>query len=165
MHQYAVRHLERHPPGTPYPQVCRRAAELFAAPPLSQSLLAVDYTGVGRPILDMLRRTKVKARICPVLVTAGHRSSSDPRGGWSVPRHELAATLQVLLQSRRLRVSPGLPEASTLLRELAAFQVKVKAAADEPDAWREGSQDDLVLAVAVAAWLKERALRRLAVWL
>jgi hypothetical protein len=52
-----------------------------------------------------------------------------------------------------------------LLGELAAFQLKAMAASDEPDAWREGSQDDLVLDVAVAAWLRERALRRLTVWL
>jgi hypothetical protein len=58
-----------------------------------------------------------------------------------------------------------LPVAGTLLRELAAFQLNAKAAADEPDASREGSQDDLVLAVPVAAWLRERALRRLTVWL
>jgi hypothetical protein len=29
------------------------------------------------------------------------------------------------------------------------------------DAWREGAHDDLVLAVAVAAWLGERFLKRL----
>jgi hypothetical protein len=78
---------------------------------------------------------------------------------------ELTATLQVLLQSRRLQVSPGLSDAGMVLRELAAFPLKAKAASDEPDAWREGSQDDLVLAVAVAAWLRERALSRLTVWL
>jgi hypothetical protein len=73
--------------------------------------------------------------------------------------------LSVLLQSRRLHVAPGFSDAGMLLGELAAFQLKAKAVSDEPDALREGSQDDLVLAVAVAAWLRERALRRLTVWL
>jgi hypothetical protein len=41
----------------------------------------VDYTGVGRPILDMLRRARVRARISPVLVTAGHKATADERGG------------------------------------------------------------------------------------
>ena len=58
-----------------------------------------------------------------------------------------------------------MPEAAMLARELAAFEMKVsKAAETEMDAWREGAHDDLVLAVAVAAWLGEHAMRRLVVW-
>ena len=60
----------------------------------------------------------------------------------------------LLLQSRRLWLAPASPEPSILVRELAALQVKVTAAAKEEfDAWLEGAYDDLVLTVAVAAWL------------
>jgi hypothetical protein len=39
----------------------------------------------------------------------------------------------------------------------ADFQVKITAAANEVfGVWREGQHDDLVLAVAIAAWLAER---------
>jgi hypothetical protein len=162
---YAVRHLERLPPATPYPEVFTRLTKLFAAPSLPGIKLVVDYTGVGRPVLDMLRKAKVGAKISPLFVTSGKKSSSDDRGGWLVPRQELAATLQVLLQSRRLRVAPALPEATMLAKELAAFQVKVSGSAEmEMDAWRQGTHDDLALAVAVAAWLGEHAMRRLVVW-
>ncbi len=93
----------------------------------------------------------------PVTVTAGHRASPAEGGGWLVPKKELVGTLQVLLQSRRLKVAVALPEAATLVRELQTFQVKVTAAAHEAfGAWREGQHDDLVLAVAVAAWAGER---------
>ena len=115
---YAVRHLERLPPATPYPEVFTRLTKVFAAPSLQGSKLVVDYTGVGRPVLDMLRKAKVGASITPLFVTSGKKSSSDDRGGWLVPRQELAATLQVLLQSRRLRVAPALPEATMLAKEL-----------------------------------------------
>src|SRR5262249_61724471 len=94
-------------------------AAVLAAPPLRGSKLVVDYTGVGRPVLEMLRKAKVGASITPLFVTSGKKSSSDDRGGWLVPRQELAATLQVLLQSRRLRVAPALPEAAMLAKELA----------------------------------------------
>ena len=78
----------------------------------------------------------------------------------------MVAKLQALLQSRRLRLAPVLPEAATLVRVLAAFQVKVTTATEEElVAWREGAHDDLVLAVAVAAWIGERALRRLVIGL
>jgi hypothetical protein len=53
-----------------------------------------------------------------------------------------------------------------LARALAAFLVKVAATAkEELDAWRGGAHDDLVLAVAVAAWLGERAFQRFRMWL
>ena len=66
----------------------------------------------------------------------------------------------MLLQSRRLRVQIVLAEAATLVRVLAAFQVKVASAAEEElNDGREVEHDDLVLAVAVAAWIGERALR------
>jgi hypothetical protein len=158
--RYAVRHLERLSPATPYPEVFTRLAAVFAVPPLRDSRLVVDYTGVGRPVLDMLRKARVGAKVVPLSVTLGKGSSSDERGGLLVSRQELAATLQVLLQSRRLRVAPALWESATLARELTAFQVKTTAAAkEELDAWREGEHDDLVLAVAVGAWLGEHAMR------
>jgi hypothetical protein len=152
LRHYAIRHLERLPLGTPYPDVCTRLARLFAQPPLAGSSLAVDYTEVGRPVLDMLRRAQIPARLRPVTITAGNKASLDA-GGWSVPKKELVSTLQVLLQSRRLQVAPTLPEAATLVQELTTFQVKITPAANETfGAWREGAHDDLVLAVAVAAW-------------
>src|SRR5271166_435110 len=144
---YAVRHLERLPPATPYPEVFTRLTKLFATASLEGVKLVVDYTGVGRPVLDMLRKAKVGASIAPLLVTSGKNTSDDSRSGWLVPRQELAATLQVLLQSRRLRIAPALSGSAILARELAAFQVKVSAAAEtDMDAWRQGRHDDLVLA-------------------
>ena len=157
VNHYAVRHLERLRLGTPYPDVCARAAGLFARPPLARSTLAVDHTGVGRPVYDMLRRAKVQARLRAVTITAGHRASSDPLGGYRVPKRELVSLMQVLLQARRLKVARSLPAATALVKELQEFQVKVTPAANEEFGnWREGRHDDLVLAVALAAWVGER---------
>jgi hypothetical protein len=151
LHHYAVRHLERLPLGTPYPDVGTRLARLFAGPPLAGSILAVDYTGVGRPVLDLLRRARIPASLRAVTITGGNKATLD--GGWHVPKRELVGTLQVLLQSRRLKVAPSLPAAQTLVQELTTFQVKITPAANETfGAWREGAHDDLVLAVAIAAW-------------
>jgi hypothetical protein len=51
------------------------------------------------------------------------------------------------------------------VQELLAFRVKVTASANETfEAWRERDHDDLVLAVATAAWVGERVTQRLYVW-
>jgi hypothetical protein len=154
---YAVRHLERQALGTPYTEVCFRVASLFATPPLANSQLVVDQTVVGKPVLDLLRRAKMRAKINSVTITAGHKVSWDD-GGWLVPKKDLVGTLQVLLQAQRIKVAPTLPEAQMLVQELTNFKAKVPtASSDLLSDWREGQHDDLVLAVAIAVWAAERS--------
>jgi hypothetical protein len=61
-------------------------------------------------------------------VTAGHRATQDD-GVWLVPKKELVSTPQVLIRSRRRKAATNLPEADTLVRELANFQMQVATAA------------------------------------
>jgi hypothetical protein len=153
---YAVRHLERFPLGTPFPAICQRLQALFAAPPLAHSVLAVDQTAVGEPVVRLLRRARLSVSIRPLTVTGGHQAQSKEDGGWLVPKNELVSTLQLLLQSRRLKVAPSLPEAQTLVRELQGFRVKtILSSNDTLESWRDGPHDDLVLSVAIAAWQSE----------
>jgi hypothetical protein len=156
---YAVRHLQRFSPGTPYAEIAAVLAKRFGEPPLYNSSLAVDITGVGRPVVDLLRKAKIRATVKPITVTGGHGASRDVGGGWHVPRKELVSTMQVLLQERRLKVAQALPEAATLQQELLNFKAKPSTAPLESfEAWRENPHDDLVLAIAIAAWVGERAM-------
>jgi hypothetical protein len=109
---YAVRHLERFPLGTAYTAVCARLVTLFAAPPLAGTELAVDQTGVGRPVIDMLNRSPINASIRPVTITGGHKATPAETGGWLVPKKELVSCCKSccrgggsrsLLRSRRPR--------------------------------------------------------------
>ena len=153
---YAVRHLERFVPGTPYPAICAAVARLFAESPLRGSVLAVDQTGVGRPVVELLRQAKVRGRLQPITLMFGQRVAAATHGERLLSKMDVVSALQVLLQTRRLQVSSSLPEAQTLVQELATFQMKVPTAGASLDAWREGRNDDLVLAVGVAAWEGER---------
>jgi hypothetical protein len=157
---YSVRHLERFPLGTAYGAVTERLVKLFGDRTLKGSVLAVDRTGVGRAVVDMIYAARVGASLMPITITAGHKAEPDAVGtGWRVPKKDLVGVLQVLLQERRIKVAPQLPEAPTLVRELQNFRVKVTAAANEIyEAWREGQHDDLVLAVGIAAWAAERSI-------
>jgi hypothetical protein len=58
-----------------------------------------------------------------------------------------------ITKGRRLTIPTALPEAALLARELGNFRAKVSLAANPLEAeWREGQDDDLVLAVALACW-------------
>jgi hypothetical protein len=159
--RYAARHLERFPLGTSYPAIVDRVVALFARVPLTNSTLAVDETGVGRAVVDLLRKARPRCTLRPITITAGNAVVPDG-AGWHVPKKELVGNLQVLLQSRRLQVARTLPDAAVLIQELEAFRVKITAAAHEIfEAWRERDKDDLVLAVAMAAWVGERGMQEL----
>jgi len=158
---YTLPWLERFPLGTSYPAivaaVVARVRQLATQDPAVPRVLVIDATGVGRPVLDLLKQARPAARLIAMTITGGDTATHDgPQ--WRVPKRELVSTAQVFLQGRRLAITAALPEAATLTRELLAFQVKISAetAHDSYGAWREGSHDDLVLAVALALWAGER---------
>jgi hypothetical protein len=155
---YGLRFLERFPLDTAYTAVCARLRELFDNPPLRNSALVVDQTGVGKAVVDMIRHLYLPVGLTRVTITAGHAAGKAEGGGWLVPKLNLVGTLQVLFQSQRLHIAPGLPEAATLTRELMTFRTKVPAMKGNEtlEVWRERPHDDLVLAAAVAAWQGER---------
>jgi hypothetical protein len=123
--------------------------------------LVVDQTGVGQAVVALLAdelRGQVTCTFCPVTLTTGHEVTIGESGSLYVPKKELVSVLQVLLQLRRLQVARTLPDSLLLVKELENFRVKVTTARPETFAsWREGQHDDLVLAVALAAWVGELA--------
>jgi hypothetical protein len=153
---YHLRHLERPRLGTPYPAIVARVKVLLDTPPLrGNATLVVDATGVGAPVIDLLRQAGL--RPVAVTITGGDTVSQDANG-FRVPKRDLVSALLVLFQSGRLKIAEGIPDAATLVQELLAFRVKIdpQTAHDSYAAWREGAHDDLVLAAALAAWYGER---------
>ena len=153
-----LRHLERLPLGTPYPDMVERTSEVMNSRQLAdRSHLAVDATGVGRPVVDLLRRKRMPCRLWPVLITGGEVETQG-EGFYRVPKRDLIVGLQVTLQSGELQIAAGMKEGPTLVRELLETRVKVTASGHEQfGAWREGEHDDLVLAVALACWTVKKA--------
>jgi hypothetical protein len=148
-----LRKLERILLGTPYPEVADRIARLSHAPALGgKPYLAVDATGVGRPVMDLLRRARPSGRLMPVQVTGG-LSQSRPDDYYHVPKRDLIVGLQVLFQEGELRIAGKLELGATFVEELQAMEVRVTPSGREQfAAWRTGSHDDLVFAVALACW-------------
>lgn len=105
---------------------------------------------MGAPVVDLLRQAG--AYPVPVTITGGDTTSKD-EDGFRVPKRDLVTTVQVLLQTERLKCAK-LPDWPALEAELLNFQVKISTvtAHDSYGAWREGAHDDLVLAVALACW-------------
>ncbi len=160
---YLCRHLQRWALKTSYPAIVADVSRIVGSPELkggqAQATLAVDATGVGAPVIDMFRAARLPVYLVPIQITGGSEVSRD--GDVSrVPKRDLVSSSQVALQTGRLKIAPELPDAQTLVRELQNFQVKIslETAHDSYGAWREGTHDDLVLAVALALWVAESSV-------
>lgn len=155
--QYDVRHLVRFPIGTSYPAIVEQVSDVLRQPELAGEVpLIVDATGVGRPVVDLFRKIPDRrGPMVPVVITAGE-ALNHTGGYWYVAKQDLVSTVQVLLQSKRLRFAQSLPETTLLISELQNYRMKVTHAANEVFHAREGAHDDLVLALALACWYGER---------
>jgi hypothetical protein len=158
-----LRYLERAPLGTPYPELVEWVRDIVTSEKLrGRCGLVVDGTGVGAPVVDMLRAARLGCEVSDVNMTAGDRESdrgsehNAPR--CNVPKRDLIAGLQVALASKLLRISAGLPDADALLQELMDMKVtqreqgRVRMGADG-----FGQHDDMVIALALAVWRSKRA--------
>jgi hypothetical protein len=169
--EYRVRHLERPPLGTSYVKVVERILELLESLRDTELVLAVDTTGVGRPVADMLKRhlkkwlesnRQVRLTTGWITITGGDSVTKAEGGGLRVPKRDLASAPLVLMQNGQLKIAAEMPLADTLRKELLNFKVKINIATahDTYEAWREGDHDDLVLSVALACWAGERFPKR-----
>lgn len=164
-----VRHIERAPLGTPYPDVASRVKEIMGDSRLrtryqdteamrmrhTEPRLVVDATGVGRAVVDILRKEGLT--FTPVVITGGD-TVGRADGTYRVPKRDLVAAVQAGLQTGALKIASELELAETLKSELLNFRIKVneKTAHDSYEAWREGDHDDLVLATGLACWEASR---------
>ncbi len=171
---YDLVYLERPKLGTPYDKIARRVAKLClklepkgAFDEIGQLTLAVDGTGVGRGVVDMLNRefreraargTYVpRVDFRPVTVTGSNSTVRRPRTRrdyWSVPKKDLVFPAVTAFQQKKLRIAKDVQDKKALVNELTNYKRKINVATGnlsfEP--WRESDHDDLLFAVALALW-------------
>ena len=138
--------IERLPLNTPYKNIITKVqAHQDQA---GQCTIVIDQTGVGRPVVEQAKGRIVGARVIGLTITGGHAVN-----GWNVPKQHLISNLQIMMQGRRIRFAPRLPYLPAMQAELKSYRVKIQENARKTySPHREGQHDDLVLALAIAAW-------------
>jgi hypothetical protein len=150
---YGLRHLERLPLGTTYPDIITHVQTMLATAPLAGNCrLVIDKTGVGRPVFDMFTTAKLRPR--GMTITAGDGWSIDPDHGDSVrvAKLLLVSRLEASLHSGALKISKDLKELPALISELQDFTSNRTASGYTQFNARQGKHDDMILAVAIALW-------------
>jgi len=150
---FLVRHLERLPLGTPYPEVVDRIEAIALGAKERKGgrspFAFVDATGVGTPVVDMIRDRRGLWDVWACYFNHGDRRSEDGRDV-RIGKAYLVSRLQALLQTRRIHL-PKTREAQALARELLDYEIRVSEDANERyGAFKVGSHDDLVTALGLA---------------
>lgn len=173
---YRVQEMQRLDLGTSYVEVAAHVADLVGKlwdwergmrergeiapynPQISWDIWA-DATGVGRPVMDMLRealRSSPKtdrAHLHPTVFTYGDRFNRGAYEGDGnvLGKAYLVSRLQVLFQEKRLKLPPKHQVAAAMARELKDYEIRVdENANDKYGAFKVGTHDDLVTALGLA---------------
>ena len=183
-HHFTVPFLSRVQIGTPYPDIVRRCAEVINGVErrlvwdISEKLqmpaylpevenrardsiwVLVDSTGVGAPVVDLLRELVPGTKICAVLFTHGEHCSVTWRAAeGTMGKGFLVSRLQVLIQSGRVHLPKG-EESEVLVEELRDYEMSIsEKGTDTYGAFRVGSHDDLVTALGLATLLDHKPMR------
>ena len=157
--EFHLRHLHRFKLGTEYPDLVDEVVGLMSDPKLlDRTLLVVDATGVGAAVVGLL--WKQGLRPVSIIITGGDGVTRTNKG-WRVPKRDIVAVLQVLFQTRRLKISPHLQMGDDLFDELLNFTARINRHLTQTFSPLKSDQhDDLVIALALPCHFLERLVRR-----
>lgn len=145
---YVIRYIERQPLGTPYPEVVEKLTGIHRK--LREDghhpTLYVDATGVGQPVVDLLRAAKLPVQA--VYITGGQNETRSA-GEIHLAKNLLVSNLQVLLQTKRIHFAHT-PETLALVEELLRYELKVTEAGNIQMGAPTGAHDDLATALGLA---------------
>jgi len=159
--EYHVVFTQRWPLGTEYTTIVDDVAEIVSSRDMrGRCRLVIDFTGVGRGIMDMFKVAHRNGRMgghwpMGVTITGGFAGNERQSESGSVHKGDLVSRLQHAAAGR-VKVARDLPLADVLEKELRAFRVKQKPKTGNVDweAARESDHDDIVIALALALWRK-----------
>jgi hypothetical protein len=147
-----LRMLHRYPLRTPYPSVVDDVIRRLGGKDAQRNdaVLVVDGTGVGAAVVDMFRFAELPCPMYNVVITGGVKVERN-----HIPKRDLVGAVQVLLHTDRLLVTKANEFTEVWAREMQGYQLKLTATGhDTYNARSDSIHDDLVLAVALAAWYR-----------
>jgi hypothetical protein len=158
--RFDVTLLRRFEPGTLYPAIVREVSELLLKPGADGALhfpgmkVVADATGVGKPVVDMLREAMGYGRVVAITITGGSGHSFDASSAsYHVGKVELVGALQALQGQERFRIAANVREAKEVAKELGTFSSKLTPTGQLTyESWRTTDKDDLVLSIALPLW-------------
>lgn len=159
VHRYDVEDMGRFELGTPYPRQIEMVENMLTHPTLQgRTVFLVDATGVGRPIVETFMQDGFAP--IPIVITGGTTVTKGSDGFWRVPKRDLVVQGQVVMESRRVKFA-NIPAREIMREELQNFSMRItQANNDTYEAWRDQTNDDMVLSFLMPIWYAEKMYGR-----
>jgi hypothetical protein len=158
-----VRYAERIPLGMSYPAIARYVASLALQRPMSEnySKVIVDATGLGAPVVDLLREiAAIRPNIIPVVITSAE-FPSEMNGRWHVPKRDLIDGVRIAFEGNRIAIADSIDAVANLTDELENMRLRRNTNTGHTGISGR-KHDDLVLALSLAWWKASSEVGRLA---
>jgi len=140
-----IRDIERFPLGTSYLFYSEAIRERLHHIGALAAVLTVDAGGPGAPVVENLDRANLGIEIDPIVITSGRQA-----GRGTVPRKMLLGNLIRLIDCKRLVTHKALENWPILVAEM----LDLNASTSHPN--KTSNHDDMVIALALAAWQATR---------
>lgn len=141
-----VRMAEKVRLSTPYPEIVEWVKSIVTRPEFQKrTALTVDSTGVGAPVVDLLRKAQLGVNLVPVTIT-GIGQAHNPVTG-TIPRNVLLTALQLAIQQDEIEISETCAQVEALRKELRHLKIEGTI---------HGHHDDLSVALALAVWSSKK---------
>lgn len=161
--EYELRYLHRFGAGTAYAEIIRDLGRIIdqAKRPEARDFaessvrVVVDVTGTG---VEVARRIREVPLTTTALFLTGADTETNEGFVYRVPKRDLATLLHLALQDGMIKIADKLPLRQAFVENVVSFSPKVKlyAAPDAYEDWRDGAYDDLFIAASAALWKAQR---------
>jgi len=159
---YEMPYLARFNLKTSYVDIVDEVIDIISKYNLSLNYtLIVDYTGVGRPVVDLFRQKHLNP--VALSITGGAKTNWVTKTEVNVPKKDIVTYLQLVLQNKRIAIAHDLPLLRTLTQEFLSFQLKIRnnsMSVSSTYGGAYGVNDDIVMSMGIAIWLVEYHSRR-----
>ena len=120
--------------------------------------LVIDYTGVGHPVFDYFRIKGL--RPLGISITGGMSVNVRGDSTITVPKKDIVTYLQLVVQTRRLRIPSNLALLEDMRKEFMNFKFKITQSMHGTFNAGGGFHDDIVLSLGIAIWTGEYHSRK-----
>lgn len=156
---YRVPFIYRYPLKTSYVYVVKHVCEFIKSTKIDgDCMLVVDHTGVGAPVIDLFRENEVVP--IGLTITGGNKANWSGARTVSVPKSELISSLQVAIQSKKIKIAHNLFEKEAFIKEMISFNATISSSGKGSFSAESGKHDDIVLSLAMAVWYADHRLRK-----
>ncbi len=151
---YTIIEAYRFPLQTEYDRITEAVANIWERPSISTNrrICVVDHTGVGAPVVEMIRKRHVNT--IGINITGGNAVTKSDERTFNIPKATLVTTLVQYFQSGRIKIAIDEPEAEELSRQLESFGYRIDRLTGHTsyESLEGKVHDDMVISVALALY-------------